>query len=124
MNQPSSPFDFDEWTTLAKTDPEAFARRRREAIEKLIASAPPTRQQRLRGLQWSIDAELQTCRTPLQACMRIFDRMWDSVYGAHGLLDALKALGNPPLFPVPENQSSKPAESAKVLPFKRTEPVI
>lgn len=123
MSQPPSPFDFDEWMTLAKTDPEAFARRRREAIENLIAGAPQARQQRLRGLQWSIDAELQTCRTPLQSCMRIFDRMWDSVYGADGLLDALKALGNPPLFPVSANQSGKPVESAKVLPFKRTEPV-
>ncbi len=124
MNQSSSPFDFDEWMTLAKTDPEGFARRRREAIEKLIASAPQTRQQRLRGLQWSIDAELRTCRTPLQACMHIFNRMWDSVYGANGLLDALKALGNPPPFHVSAHQSAKPAVSAKVLPFKRTDSVI
>ncbi|MBI2779584.1 MAG: DUF3135 domain-containing protein [Gammaproteobacteria bacterium] len=125
MSHPSSSFDFDEWMTLAKTDPEAFAVRRREAIESVLASAPEERQQRLRGLQWSIDMELQKCSNPMQGCMRLFNRMWDSVYGEKGLLNALLLLGELESYPSSKKQpDNKPLESATILPFKATKPVV
>lgn len=125
MSHPSSSFDFDEWMTLAKADPEAFAVRRREAIESVLASAPEERQQRLRGLQWSVDMELQKCSNPMQGCMRLFNRMWDSVYGEKGLLNALLLLGELESYPSSKKQpDNKPLESATILPFKATKPVV
>ena len=93
----SSDFDFEEWAVLAKTDPEAFEAKRQMEIEKLIASASPSTQTRLRGLQWQIDAERRRAGTPLSACVRVFNQMWESVYGEGGLLDALNSMEGDPL---------------------------
>ncbi len=82
-------FDFDAWKTLAEQDPEAFERKRREAIEATIAQAPPRLRQRLTGLQWRIEMERGKCRNPTQSFLRIYKLMWQSVYGDNGLLDAL-----------------------------------
>lgn len=71
-------FEFDEWARLAKEDPDAFERRRKAAIEAVIASAPMAEQQRLRGLQFRIDMERSRASTPLSACIRINRMMWDS----------------------------------------------
>lgn len=48
-------FDFETWERLAKQDPALFERKRAEAIERIINSAPASKQQRLRGLQWQVD---------------------------------------------------------------------
>ena len=84
-----NPFNFDEWATLAKTDPAAFAQRRADLIEAVIASAPLERQPQLRRLQWRIDMERQRCSNPMHACIHLFNKMWDSVYSERGLLNAL-----------------------------------
>ncbi len=99
MDQPSdSAFDFEEWVLLAKTDPQAFEAKRAEEIARLIAKASPHSQSRLHGLQWKIDMERQRASNPLSSCMRIFNLMWDSVYGERGLLEALYRLeGHSPL---------------------------
>lgn len=130
------PFDFDEWAALAKTDPEAFAQRRAAAVEDLIASAPLERQHRLRCLQWCIDMERQRCSNPMHACIHFFNKMWDSVYGERGLLNALmmqntnartvisgeqNALSNSgqssSLFP-------RATASATILPFSRPDTLM
>lgn len=72
-------FDFETWAHLAKHDKDEFERRREAAIEHLIASAPPSSQRRLRGLQFRIDMERRRAVTPLGACVRISEMMWDSV---------------------------------------------
>jgi hypothetical protein len=86
---PGSDFDFEEWASLAKTDPEAFEARREQVIAQLISGATPRMQTRLRGLQWRIDTERRRSSNPLSSCMNIFNQMWTSVYGERGLLDAL-----------------------------------
>lgn len=98
MHQSSeSTFDFEGWAALAKADPQAFEARREAEIARLIARASPRSRPRLQGLQWRIDMERQRANNPLSSCMRIFDLMWDAVYGERGLLEALHSLeGRPP----------------------------
>lgn len=106
--------DFDEWSKLAQSDAEAFERRRREVIEQLIAEAPEHMRERLVRLQWRVDAERRRYKHPLKSCVVIFNMMWDSVYGEHGLLDALNALTHADAQPAPE-QAATPA---RILPFR------
>ncbi len=106
-------FDFDAWKSLAETDPEAFERKRREAIEAAISQAPPQMRQRLTGLQWRIEMERGQSRNPTQSFLRIYKMMWHSVYGDNGLLDALNGKAVEPL-------SSGNTPKAKVLPFRST----
>jgi hypothetical protein len=70
-------FDFEVWATLAREDPEEFERRRRAAIDALIASRPANRQ-RLEGTQFRIDMERKLARTPLKACLRLSEMMWET----------------------------------------------
>ena len=112
-------FDFDAWKELAEQDPEAFERKRREAIEAAIAQAPPQMRQRLTGLQWRIEMERSKSRNPTQSFLRIYKMMWQSVYGENGLLDALNgkvAESRLARAPLPE------ASEAKVVPLRRPSP--
>lgn len=98
------------WRELIRTDPEAFEAKRREVIESYISSVPADRQQRLRRLQWRIDIERKRAANPLQSCLSIYSMMMDSVYGDHGLLNAIYALRN--AAPVTK-------KSADILPFRQ-----
>lgn len=88
-------FHFDEWASLAQSDPDAFEAKRQEMIDKLIEGAPKDLQQRLRGFQWRIDMERQRSANPLQACIRISNMMWDMIYADRGFLWSLKAMSDP-----------------------------
>jgi len=81
--------EFEHWSQLAVTDPDAFEARRSHLIEDFISSVPVERQARLRGLQWQIDQIRRTSRTPLASCIRISRMMWDSVLGEGGLHEVL-----------------------------------
>lgn len=80
-------FDFDTWAHLAQHDKDEFERRRQAAIESLIASAPEASQRRLRGLQFRIDMIRRRAVTPLGACVRISEMMWDKVFELHEALN-------------------------------------
>lgn len=83
--------NFDEWRVLAKTDPEAFERRRREVLETCIVESPDYIQPHLRRLQWRIDMERRYhWRNPLVAVQRLYGMMCDSVYAEDGLLPVLR----------------------------------
>jgi len=94
---PDSAFDFEEWALLARTDPDAFEARREAEIARLIDRAGLETQARLRGLQWQIDLQRSRAKSPLSACVQIFNQMWDSVYGDRGLLEALRGIDGEPL---------------------------
>lgn len=111
---PSVSFDFDTWATLAREDAAAFERRREELLQQFIAQAPQHLQERLRRLQWRIDAERRRYKHPLKSCMALHAMMWESMYGSGGLLEALITLREPLL-----GQSQEPARSADILPFRR-----
>ena len=85
-----SDFNFDEWLQLARSDPEAFEKRRQQAIDELIATVSSEKQQRLRGLQWRIEMERRKYKDSMVRCQKVFSMMWASVYSDNGLLQALQ----------------------------------
>jgi len=70
-------FDFDQWATLARTRPDAFEELRRLTVELAILKRSRRNRERLKGLQWRIDRLRETAGSPLAACMRISQLMWD-----------------------------------------------
>lgn len=112
-------FDFDTWSALASSDPEAFEKQRQAIVNQAIDCAEKEQQPRLRCLQWRIDKVRERSGTPLAACIRLSGMMWDAVLGNGGLVDSLEALRDANPFaevrePVP---ARKPRDVATVLPF-------
>ncbi len=91
-------FDFESWSALASNDPESFEARRARAIEDAIRRAAPRTQQRLRRLQWKLDQVRRASATPMAACIRMNQMMWDRVTGPGGLLETLVE-GRAPVAP-------------------------
>ena len=87
-----APFDFAEWSSLADSDPQAFEIKREQAIESVIQSMPDFKQERMRRLQWRIDQERRLAKSPLAACIKLSNMMWENVLGENGLLDNLSHL--------------------------------
>lgn len=106
-------FDFDDWASLARDDPQAFEQLRLWLIDDLINAAPPHLQKRLAGLQWRIDCLRRRSQNPLGACLRISSMMWDSVLGERELVASLRQLSQLGS----ENQGPEP--TAAVLPFRK-----
>jgi len=91
MNSQSGIFDFDEWKKLFESDPDAFEARRRELIDSEIQRASSKMQPRLRGLQWHIDVTRRRYKHPVVSSAKLFEMMWQKVYGKNGLLEVLTA---------------------------------
>lgn len=106
-------FDWETWSALARTDPEAFEQRRKQAIAALIASAPEAQRERLTALQCRIDLERRRSSSPLGACIRLSNLMWESFNELQQALNALT--GQVPS--VSAATPSKPAASARIVPF-------
>ncbi len=90
--QETGGFDFDEWAELARSDPQAFELKRTNTIEAVIDSAPRRNRQQLRRVQWKLDRIRETSATPLAACIRMQELMWESMLGDNGLLEQLQRL--------------------------------
>lgn len=70
---------FNELLKLAQEDPEGLEKFRREQVELIITQAPIKNQQRLRGLQFQIDAQRALHpNSPMGACLKISQMMHDS----------------------------------------------
>ena len=111
QEQPQSDsFDFDSWATLARTDQYAFELKRKRILEAVIAEAPARNQTQLRRMQWKLDRIREIAPTPLAACVRMQELMWESVLGDNGLLERLQQL---------PTSSPPPANSAEILEFRR-----
>ncbi|MCW8902634.1 DUF3135 domain-containing protein [Sedimenticola sp.] len=90
-------FDFDEWVTLAKGDPEAFEKRRAKWLETAIQRAPDHNKDRLLGLQFQIDMIRQKNRHPLGACMKLSSMMLENWLGElPSAVDAIEAKNESP----------------------------
>ncbi len=105
--------DFDEWSSLAKQDPKGFEARRRAMLDSFIKAQPGWRRQRLRCLQWRLDRIRQSSSTPLLACQRLSQLMWDAFAGPSGLIQIL----TDPYTPARDTRQRR--RSAKILPFRR-----
>ncbi len=84
--------DFDTWSEIARTNPQAFEAMRVARIQSVIDSAPEASRERLRCLQWRIDQERRLARTPMAACLKISGMMWRAVLGPNGLKDRVSEL--------------------------------
>ncbi|OAG27997.1 DUF3135 domain-containing protein [Thermodesulfatator autotrophicus] len=115
---------FDDWfekmARLAREDPEAFEKERQALIDEAISRAPTETQEKLRKFQWRIDMERKKAKTPLGACIRLYDMLLDMVYGKGGFLESLETL-KAILTDVKEGRSpslpSEPKTNAKIIPF-------
>lgn len=73
-------FDFDYWANMAKNDSEAFEEARKKEIEKFISGLNDDfSKDKMRRLQWRVDAERKLCKNPMESAIRIYDMMWESV---------------------------------------------
>lgn len=69
--------DFEEWSTLAVSNPEKFEQLRQDKISAFIEKTDLERQKRLRGLQWSIDRVRDKHKnSAMGACLAISRLMW------------------------------------------------
>ena len=114
----------DELIELAANDPEALERYRQQQIEEILLRAPAYLQQRLRGLQFKIDAQRQIHKTPMGACIQISNMMHDSFTEMQELLQELSTKGGAaitsPLVQAGQSGTrTKRDASAKVIPFQR-----
>jgi len=103
--------DFDQWSQLAQSDPAAFEQKRAEVIAAMIGRMPAHKQQRMRCLQWKIDQVRSQAKTPMAACIKLSEMMWDSLVGPGGLKEVLERVGSENFDPPPK---------AKVLEFQAT----
>lgn len=100
MNLP----DFDQLLVLSRSDPEELESLRQSQVRELIDRASPEAQQRLRGLQFQIDAQRAIHKNPLGACVKISQMMSSSF---HTMISLLKE-------PLPEQER----DTARLLAFK------
>lgn len=107
--------NFDEWLELAKRDPEGFEIRRQAVIETYISGLPPSKQRRLRGLQFRIDMERQRARTAMGACIKLSSMMWDAMVGPGGLTASIHLL----VTEKPHAVKTKPLHNAQILSFRK-----
>jgi hypothetical protein len=115
-NNPSmSPQDFDAWSALARSDPQAFEECRDRIINEAILRAPAHKQQRLRRMQWKLNQIRNTSRTPMTACLRMNRMLWEAVIGDGGLLDCLRHPDSSRRRP---DTTDKP--SATIIPFEQS----
>jgi len=118
----STQLDFDEWAELAARDPQGFETLRQETIDAAIDRARSTQQRRrLQGLQWRIDMVRQQAKTPLAACVHMYDMMWDKVLGDEGMLEMMQPFRSGPAAPqaVSSDSRLRPASPrrAQIIPF-------
>lgn len=71
--------DFDELRNLYQKDPAAFEKRARELIQAQIQNARPEMQQRLRQLQFRIDAILSHYKDPIARYNKMVELFWTGV---------------------------------------------
>lgn len=106
-------FDWETWSALARNDPEAFEQRRIQATEALIASAPEQQRERLKALQCRIDLERRRSSSPLGACIRLSNLMWERFNELQQALNTLSGQDRAVSAALPP----KPAPSARIVPF-------
>lgn len=96
---------FETLRYLAEHDPERLERLRRALTEQLIARSPEPARQRLRGLQFQIEARIRLAPNPVAACITLSAMM-------HGALDELQRAFR-------DGPDAGPATDADIIAFPR-----
>jgi hypothetical protein len=108
---------FNELLKLARENPEALEKFRQEQVELIINQAPIKNQQRLRGLQFQIDAQRALHpKSPMGACLKISQMMHDSCDDLRTWLNKV-ANSNDPLRQDVETYEANQQSDAKILRF-------
>ena len=109
--------NFDQLVKLAKENPDELEKIRQQEVERLISKAPESYRQRLRGLQFQIDAQRRLHQdSPIGACIKISQMMHKSFAELRGWLNDVTGLNDPLRAAVDEFEPAEKA-AAKVLPF-------
>ena len=109
---PSRRIDFEQWSWLARNDPEKFEEMRTRMLESALRGSRGTSRRRLEQLQWRIDRVRETNPNPLAACIAISDMMWETFQGL------AERYQDPRPAPGPEARSS----GAKVVSIDKRPP--
>lgn len=100
---------FDTLRYLAEHDPERLEHLRQTLTELLISRSPEESRQRLRGLQFQVNARIQLAPNPVAACIAVSSMM-------HETLDQLQqVLCDGPDYPAVRT-------TARILPFRSRQP--
>ena len=111
-------FDFDYWCKLAKENPDVFETVRKQEIENHISTLGDARtQERLSKLQWRIEMERARAKNPMDAAIRIYDMMWESVGKNFELIQELAEQFQPRNARTASIETKRP--QAKVLQFNK-----
>ncbi|MFT4797307.1 MAG: hypothetical protein ACI9W1_000727 [Candidatus Azotimanducaceae bacterium] len=78
----------DTLMEIAKKNPSELDRIKQEAVSALIESADKSHQQRLRGLQWQVDMELNKSKSPMEGCIKISGMMHEKLWELRGALQS------------------------------------
>ena len=107
-------FDFDEWATLHKNDPEAFEEKRIEWLTTCVVEAPKKYKKRLNGLMFHINSIRSIEKNPMQTCLKVSTMMMDSLNDMRTFLSDLNST-------ISDNSEFVQAEntSADILQFVR-----
>lgn len=109
--------NFDTLVTLAKQDPNALEDLRQTHVERLINNSPRCFQQRLRGLQFQIDAHRKLhSHSPMGSCLKISQMMHESFAELRSWLNQMSGL-NDPLRDTTEDHVHKTNKMADILAF-------
>ena len=93
---------------LYEEDPDHFEALRREIIHKTINSYPEKFQQRARGIQFTLDCELNKYKNPLSRMNRMVELLWEK------FAEFQTVISEPTKY-VAEREAAKKA--GKVIPF-------
>ncbi len=108
---------FDELLKLAKEDPDALEKFRQEQVELIISQAPAKNQQRLRGLQFQIDAQRSLHNSsPMGACLKMSQMMHESFDDLRNWLNKITNSNDPLRHEIDEYEHNR-QNDAKVLQF-------
>ena len=102
--------DFEQWSRLARQDPETFEQLRHRLLDAHIARSTSSHRERLRRLQWRIDRLREQASNPMSACVQISNLMWNT-------FDQLGKAYHDPDALQPEKSAGRP-QTTNLLPFK------
>lgn len=98
---------FDTLRYLAEHDPERLERLRRVLTERLISRAPERSRQRLRGLQFEIEARVSLAPNPIAACVTLSSMLQTSFDHLAHVLNSWQ-----------DDVEPEPSHNATILPFR------
>jgi len=106
--------DFDTLMEMAKNAPDQLESLRSEMIQEVIDDAEPEHQQRLKGLQFTIDMEIERAPNSYVSCMKLSALMHNSMSRLRSYFDENGEIQEP------SDQTEQAKATAKVICFEQS----